>query len=389
MTDFSAQEPALGYYYQIRLSLLLLLRAKDKTNPTIKIETLDDIVVDDINSSNLYQTKLHVKSVVDLTNASPDFWKTIRVWSENISGKLLDVENTVFTLITTARISENSFIKKFQEPVKRDNKDILKDMLDVTTSSSNLTNKSAYDAFKKLNEGQQLALIDNICILDSGLSIDEALNGVKNELRFSCSPGKVDSLVERLEGWWFQECIKILQGINSDGISLKELSQKIYDISDSFKEDNLPDDFADPLTIEESELSTYEERIFIQQLKLVAVRSNLLRNAISDFRRAFEQRSKWLREELASLDEVEQYEKRLYDHWNNIFLALKDDVDGFSEEQLKQAGLSFYKKFYIDTCPPIRIRSKFQSEYLTRGSCHMLADIKKIGWHPDFQNRIS
>jgi hypothetical protein len=262
-------------------------------------------------------------------------------------------------------------------------------MLEIIVSSSNNTNKPAYDAFKKLSETQQINLINSIIILDSGLSINEALDGVKKELRLSCNPGKIDSLVERLEGWWFQECIKLLQKTNNDGISFKELSQKVYDISESFKEDNLPDDFADPLTIEESELTSFEERIFIRQLKLVAVRSNLLRNAISDFRRAFEQRSKWLREELASLDEVEQYEKRLYDHWNNIFLALKDDIEGFSEAQLKQAGLSFYKKFYIDTCPPIRIRSKFQSEYLTRGSCHMLADIKKIGWHPDFENRLT
>ena len=44
-TDFSAKEPSLGYYYQIRYSLYLLLREKVKDNPSIRLEDLDDIVL--------------------------------------------------------------------------------------------------------------------------------------------------------------------------------------------------------------------------------------------------------------------------------------------------------------------------------------------------------
>lgn len=58
-TDFSAKEPSLGYYYQIRYSLYLLLREKVKDNPSIRLEDLDDIVLNDIDGTNLYQTKLH------------------------------------------------------------------------------------------------------------------------------------------------------------------------------------------------------------------------------------------------------------------------------------------------------------------------------------------
>ncbi len=52
-TDFSAKEPALGYYYQIRYSLYLLLSGKEKGNDTeISIEKLDDISIEDFNSIN-------------------------------------------------------------------------------------------------------------------------------------------------------------------------------------------------------------------------------------------------------------------------------------------------------------------------------------------------
>ena len=87
ITDFSAREPSLGYYHQIRYSLYLLLKNRGRSNSRIKLEYLDDIVIEDVNAINLYQTKLHINSVADVTDRSPDFWKTIRVWGEAITSK--------------------------------------------------------------------------------------------------------------------------------------------------------------------------------------------------------------------------------------------------------------------------------------------------------------
>src|SRR5690606_12757876 len=112
------------------------------------------------------------------------------------------------------------------------------------------------------------------------------------------------------------------------------------------------------------------------------------RNAINDFHRAFKQRSKWLREELTSVNDEEFFENKLKDHWDNIFALMKDDCEGIEESLLQKIGYDFYRKFYIEQVPPIKIRERFTSEYLTRGSCHMLADSKKIGWHPNFNNLL-
>lgn len=386
-TNFSAQEPSLGYYYQIRLSLYLLLKNKEMVNPVIKIENLDDIVIDEIDRINLFQTKLHINSIANLTDTSPDFWKTIRVWCESITDNLLDVKNTIFTLITTANTADSSFLKEFTYSTPRDIDALLAKMNNCIKSSENKTNAKAYMAFENLERESQRNLIKNIIIIDASLSIDDALKSIKKELQYSAPVGKVDLFIEHLEGWWFQQCIEMLIG-NIESISNIQLSQKISDIRDTFQLDNLPDDFADPLNIEETELPEYEDKIFIKQLKIIAIRSNGLRAAISDFRRAYEQRSKWLREDLTNIDEIESFEKQLYDNWKNIFMALKDDCEDISPDEMIRLGNNFYRKFYVDRVPQIRIRPKFRSEYLTRGSCHMLADKKKIGWHPNYENLI-
>ncbi|MGF7077721.1 ABC-three component system protein [Mucilaginibacter sp. UYCu711] len=388
-TDFSAKEPSLGYYYQLRLGLYLILKAKAKPKSIIKIENLDDIVIEDVDTMDLFQTKLHINSIANLTDASPDFWKTIRVWSENIKNGYVDVKNTVFTLMTTAAIGTDSFIENLKTIDElRDTGSIQKAMLKIASESTSVANAKGYAAFQSLTEDEQFDLINNITVLDNSLSIDQALTSIQAELRYSTHPKKLDSLIERLEGWWFQLCILLLQD-KIDHISLEEIQIKIAGINDSLKDDNLPDDFANPIEIDEESLEDYQDKLFVSQLKLIAVKSNMLRSAINDFHRAFKQRSKWLREELTSVDDEELFEKRLEDHWSNIFAMIKDDCEGMDEASLQKIGHDFYKKFYIEKVPPIKIRERFTSEYLTRGSCHILSDKKKIGWHPNYTDLLN
>lgn len=180
-TDFSAKEPSLGYYYQIRYSLYLLLREKVKDNPSIRLEDLDDIVLNDIDGTNLYQTKLHINSVANLSERSSDFWKTIRVWSEAILNNLVDVDNTIFTLITTAKATPDSFISKLTINSVQTRIGILESMQNICKEQNNQTNQKGYSAFLNLSSEQQIKLINNIYIIDASLSIEETLKAIKEE----------------------------------------------------------------------------------------------------------------------------------------------------------------------------------------------------------------
>lgn len=182
-TDFSAKEPSLGYYYQIRYSLYLLLREKVKDNPSIRLEDLDDIVLNDIDGTNLYQTKLHINSVANLSERSSDFWKTIRVWSEAILNNLVDVDNTIFTLITTAKATPDSFISKLTINSVQTRIGILESMQNICKEQNNQTNQKGYSAFLNLSSEQQIKLINNIYIIDASLSIEETLKAIKEELK--------------------------------------------------------------------------------------------------------------------------------------------------------------------------------------------------------------
>lgn len=393
VTDFSAKEPALGYFYQFLYSLFRLIKSKN-IEASVRIECLDDIeIIDD--SLDLVQTKLHIKSVANLSDASPDFWKSIRVWADNINKNRIDINNTIFTLVTTANISEFSFLNYFSETKNKDEtlfteSEILEKLIDVATNSNSNTNKKGYKSFLSLPDDVQKKLINNITIIDASLSVDDLLTEIKHELQLSVFTDKLDLLADRVIGNWMIFGVKHL--INHiPEITYKQLHSTILDISYSFKEDNLPNDFLDEIKITDEEASSLQTKTFIKQLELISLRttSRLVKNAISDFRRSFEQRSRWIREQLINIKEEEDYEKELVDKWNSLFAILEDQCENIdNEEQLKQLSKEFYLTFIVKKTPSIYIKKNFTSEYLIRGSFHILSDKKRIGWHPKYEELL-
>lgn len=390
-TDFSAKEPSLGYFYQIKYSLLLLLQNSRELNaPEVRLETLDDVEIEDVNRLDLYQTKLHVNSQANLTDSSVDFWKTIRVWAEHIFNGIIDVDNTRFNLVTTERVPENSVLFSFVKNENLEDIERIVTKLDlITVQSTNTTNEKAYQAYQKLDIDQKKKLVDKILILDNSVGISDIDEKIKKELIFSTYPSLLDAFLEVLSGWWFKKSIENLTG-KIESIKAEELQLKIASISESFKSDNLPNHFPEQLEVSDSEVDSMKEKIFLKQLNLIEIdaTSRAVKRAISDFRRAFEQRSKWLRLHLLNPEEEEEYDSRLQDYWKNIFDIMCDETDHKTEEELKVFGRQFYLEQFARTCPQIKIRERFNEDYLTRGSYQILSDAKKVGWHPKFKDQI-
>ncbi|MEZ5040340.1 MAG: ABC-three component system protein [Saprospiraceae bacterium] len=391
LTNFSAKEPSLGYFYQIKYSLLLLLQNSRELNaPEVRLETLDDVEIEDFDRLDLYQTKLHVNSKANLTDSSVDFWKTIRVWAEHIVNGVIDIDNTSFNLVTTDRVPESSVLFNFVQNRNIGDVEKVVAKLDlITIQSTSTANEKAYKAYQKLDIGQKKKLINKILIIDSSLGIIDIDEKTKKELIFSTYPGLLDAFLEVLSGWWFKKSIENLTG-QIDSIKAEELQLKIASISESFKSDNLPNHFPEQLEVSDSEVDSMKEKIFLKQLNLIEIdaTSRAVKRAISDFRRAFEQRSKWLRLHLLNPDEEEEYDSRLQDYWKNIFDIMCDETDQKTEEELKVFGRKFYLDQFAKICPQVKIRERFNEDYFTRGSYQILSDAKKVGWHPKFKDQI-
>lgn len=388
MDKFSAPEQSLGYHYQIRYSLYLLLNEREKTDAYITLEKLDDIEIGDVDKTDLLQTKFHGNKVADLTDSSVDFWKTIRVWSESITNGSIDSENTVFVLVTTAKVSANSIASEFTKGkvTFKTTQEIITKLDDISKKSTNEQLKKSFEAYNKLEPSQKRNLVERIFIRDESLGFSELKEKVKSELKFFLLPNQLESAFNDLQGWWYEQCIEHLEGKKAK-ISLSEIHHKTREISSKYVDDNLPIDelIKDSQPNEEE----YDSRSFVQQLKLVGMGKKSIGVAIRDYYRASEQRSKWLREKLLNPQEEINYEKSLKDDWKSKIAFLEDEFDELEEEVVCSAKCKgFYKQFYADSHPQVFIRESVKEPFIVKGSCQMLSDKKEIGWHPKYKELL-
>ena len=384
--SFSAKEPALGYYYQIIRGLVLLLGENRMDSPVLSFECMDDITIEDKDEVDLYQAKLHIIKA-NMTDRSSDFWKTIRVWSEGIKEGTLDPNKTVFTLITTATVSDGSFIQLFGSESEENREKILVTMDKIATGTGNETNLKGYQAFSALTEEQKKSLIKNIKIADADLSIDDTKQELRNLLELTAPSTALDDFINSMMGWWFFRSVDMLNVSRISTISRDAVRNQIQTLRDQLRADALPEDFFMAVEVSDEELNESESKTYVRQLSIVDATKREKQSAISDYKRAYGQRSKWLRDGRVAQSEYDAFDSNLQDDWNSRFGLIQDDAEGKTDEEKKEAGHAFYREFYV--APKHNMPSfKNKGSYITKGSYQMLSNNSKVGWHPDYKTLL-
>lgn len=383
-SDFSATDSVLGYLYQVRLALLSSLQrlAKDEFF-AVYLETLDDVVFEQDGSAlELLQLKHHCNRAANLTDASPDLWKSFRVWMEGLANRSIPEDARLY-LITTSNIGEGSSASYLMIE-NRNEAEALKKLQETAATSTNQTNEPAYRLFRSLSPDAQATLVRAITIFPNAPSIGDVSEALRIQARLSVKRNHLDSFLTRLEGWWYKRAVGQLISPDTPPILSNEIESEIDDLREQFKLDALPID--QDILNEEIDTTIYEDRVFVRQVKLAGVGNRRILAAIRDYYRAFEQRSRWIREDLLLVGELDSYEKLLREEWELQFDRVADELgDDLAEEAKRTAAQQIYA-WVEQSCYPIRPQVKHPS--LTRGSFHILSDCLKIGWHPEFMQHL-
>lgn len=405
MFDSSAKTSMLGYFYQPFYALYLLM-SKDISecdNAQIYIENLDDIDFQVGNNHlTLYQNKHHINKQGSISDKSEDLWKTLRIWSERIKNKEIDLENTTFILTTTVTATPNSIASKLCFDKDRKTKEALEGLIKIAEDGVEAKNKrlADKDIKKHVNEDCYLAfasldlqlknkLINNIYVLDNQSEIQGIQNNIKQTLRYSVKREQIDYFFEKLIGWWFNEVIKNISESNKVPITYNELYEKILQISDEFKKDSLPIDYEFDFNNITAEHLAPEQKNFIEQLNLILINEASISNAILDYYRAYMQRSKWIKEGSLFINDLNEYEQRLIREWEQVKTKLENIKNINTEDEKVAFGKDLY--FQIgDLRLPICSSGTHSNRgfYIMRGSYHILSNSLRIGWHPEYNERL-
>lgn len=387
MPNHQASEQMLGYLYQVRYALALLLE-NDNSDCQISIEKFDDVAFskDDI-PIQLIQLKHHIQHQGNLADASTDMWRTIKVWLDAISETPDILDGTNFLIITTATAPIDSAAFLLKKDSNRNPDTAYEKLKTVCFSSVNQAHQRYYDAFREAGEDTVKQLIRQIYIIDCASNIIDVEKDILKHIRYSCIPKHQKMIYERLEGWWFKKAIDALCCDTPVFVNQNQVRSFIVSVSQEYADDNLPIDILDIDDLQESNFSA-NEKIFHEQLKLICLGNHRMQLALRDYYRAFRQRASWVRNDLLYVNELGQYEQRLIDEWEHAFAAMEEtlsETNNATEEEKVKEGRQLFSDIEKRD---IRIRPKCQEAFIMRGSYHILANQLKIGWHVDFFDRL-
>lgn len=387
MSKHQASEQMLGYLYQVRYALALLLE-NDNSDFQISIEKFDDVAFSkDGIPKQLIQLKHHVQRHGNLTDGSTDLWRTLKVWIDVISESPDILNGTKFLIVTTAIAPDNTAASFLKKDENRNEESAYEKLRNICIKSENKEHKKYYEAFLKTDEIILKRLLSQICIIDGANNIVDVEKIYRRQIRYSCIPKYENQICERLEGWWYKKAVEALNSDTPIFVNQRQVRSFIVSVSQEYSDENLPIDIFDVDNLQESDLSD-NEKIFYEQLRLICLGSHRMRTALRDYYRAFNQRANWVRNDLLYVNELEKYEECLIDEWEHCFAAMEDElaeyIEATEEEKIKKGRSLFTDIEKKD----IRIRPKCQEAFVMRGSYHMLANQLKVGWHIDFYNRL-
>ncbi|WP_405785699.1 ABC-three component system protein [Streptomyces sp. NBC_01367] len=377
---------AIGYQHQTWWALAELLQTgAGRPDAALSLELYDDVAWEHEGSATeLLQVKHHIGQHRTLTDAASDVWRTLKVWMDEASPS--DANGPALALVTTETAGDGTAVAALR-PSSRDEPAALRLLEHTARTSRSTQTEASRQKFLGLGASERLTFVSRIRVIDRSPHIQDIAGQVKEQLHWALPPGHENLFLAMVWRWWDDTSLALLQG-SRRSVDVGEAQGAIADIRDQFTRENLPT-LVDLADINASALEQkYRTHPFVQQMHWVAFPPRNLQKAIVDYYRAYTHTVRWLDEDLIGAAELTRFENELVDEWEREFEWMLDTLDEDADDQEKKtAGKTLLRQLLGQT--GVTVRSRFNDPFFVRGQRHMLADIGKVGWHPEFETRIA
>ena len=396
---YSAGEQGLGYIFQPRFALYQALELPEDT--AILIEKEDDLDFLESSGKKTLASLKHKAVGERLTDLSVDFWKSVNIWLTRYQANGRVESDYQFFLFTTSSVAPDSFLRFFLYGANTtEAQPSLWQLTENTLATSKAKSFTKIkELLSKLTALEKEDFVSRITIIDSTPRIGDLPALIKAQKMRPIRAEHRDAVFERLEGWWNDLIIQMLCEPQSEPAYARDVSEKLFNFSEEYKDDNLPITFEDAIPTSPIDVSI-DSRLFVSQLRDLKLSPSRIRNVILDYYRAFEQRSAWARQRLVGSEEIMKYERRLTNEWERTKDVLfDDDALGASIEDCSDPELiAVAKKLYTwaeteaQKLDHLKIRARVTEPYVLRGSFQILANKRPyptVYWHPQLLDRLS
>jgi len=386
VTSHTAAPVALGYLYQCQWPLLALLRdSADRPDCQITLGLHDDVAWDrDGSPTELLQVKHHINSVRGLGDKDSDWWRTIQAWMD--AHDPADAAGPKLAMVTTQLAPEGTAAAALRPPER----DVLLalEMLEAAARDSRAEGtRVARERFLGLTPAGRAVFVARMHVLDSAPGFADVDAEIRRELRHALPhAGHQDTFMNLLWSWWHAKVIDMLEG-SRRGVSYLEVSAYLDDLKGQFSSPEMLPTTVSPDEFDRATADDYLDRPFVRQLTWVGVVNRAVQSAIIDYYRAYTQSARWLEDDLIGNDELDRFEHRLRAEWEREFDFMVAGLPADADDGVKrEAGLRLLHERMNQA--QVRLRARYDEPFFSRGIHHGLAEGGRVGWHPEFAQRL-
>lgn len=238
--------------------------------------------------------------------------------------------------------------------------------------------------FRELAARARGTLLSKIEVRDATAGVGDFREELQEVLGPFALPGVgVDEFLDKLVGWWERRAVDLLLRRRTT-VTHQEVREEVIRLRDQYGIRALPaPDPALPHELSEVVIAAYAGTPFVRQLELIAVRDQRVQLAVRDYHRAYTQRSRWLEQGVLAPEELTEWEDRLHGEWEHAWHRMLDTLEEPDDETAQAAaGKQLYGDLEQSALNPLR---DGRDRFLHVGTLNGMADICRIGWHPDFR----
>jgi hypothetical protein len=384
-TPGTAAPQALGISLQYTRLTVMLLEASEGS--ACSLEVLDDVAAAEADGqTHLVQSKsaLGDNPVAD---HAISLWKTLYNWLQLIQRSVVEPQRTTFELYVSREVG-GEIVKSLHDATTTDQ---ARDALASARAKlwgqgpafplrDSLPEKLARytNTIFSAKKESVLPMVVNLRLrCGSGSPQDDLLALLS---RHPISPPKITKVADQLTGWVKRQVDTRLEQSLPAVITQADFHREYLAFVRSADRDMILKSFASKPT--ESQKLAKMSAVFVRQLELIEADYDEKLEAVSDYLRACWDRTSWSIEGDVHEESFKILDDDLCRLWKNVRkekLIERAGTSPVSQGQLIFSGCMKHQA---------QVQGMFPPSHFVPGCFHRLADMLKVGWHPDYQNEL-
>jgi hypothetical protein len=379
---FAAPGQTLGFALQYTLLTSMLLRAPERS--ACSLEVLDDVAVEN-NDGNLLL--LQSKSALTgnpISDRAKPFWKTMHNWLKLIESAEVNPKITTFQIYVSKNVS-GSISNRFHnastlQAALDEIAHARKTLLEVAVKDTEPTHQPCeyIDYFFKADANLAAILVKNFRVSVGSGSPQEDLEALIRT--HPISPSKVGGITNYVCGWVKREVDKMLEK-SRPAVIARDTFHAAYRAHCVKMDREMILNSSATKPTHEQHLARFPD-LFVRQLDLIELTYEQKLEAVSDYLMAAADRTHWSKRgdvDESSFNELDDLLKR---QWKNKNGAMQ--IEHKNKNILDRGKLLYFDCMAIDTT----VQAMKPPAHFIPGCLHKLADVKELGWHPNYHELI-